>query len=212
MGLRGPKPKSAEIESAQGFPGRRKAATKAKTTPAAALQPVPLDSASVPHEIPQPPEWLTKEARAIWVEVWTAADAHVRLKLTDAAALGRYCIDRARYQRFARRDPAATYETLSTAGSKLLGDCTSEIMRQQILDKCTIIKPNPDYVEMQRLATHLTAMENLIGLNPRSRIDLNARLKVSGSGSSNEKPQAPRPSDAPSAPGIGIGGLKPRPN
>lgn len=212
MGLRGPKPKSAEIESAQGFPGRRKAKTKAATAPAADLQPVQPDSASVPGEIPQPPEWLTKEARAIWVEVWTAADAHVRLKTTDAAALGRYCIDRARYQRLARRDPAATYETLSTAGSKLLADCTSDIMRQQILGKCTIRKPDPDYVEMQRLSVHLTATENLIGLNPRARIDLNARLKNNGTGSQNENPQAPRPADAPATPGLGIGGLKPRPN
>lgn len=212
MGLRGPKPKSPEIESAQGFPGRRKPTTKSHLANRSDLQHAPRDSASVRDQIPQPPEWLTKEARAIWVEVWTAADAHVRLKTTDAAALGRYCIDRARYQRFARRDPAATYETLSTAGSKLLADCTSDLMRQQILDKCTILKPNPDYVEMQRLATHLTAMENLIGLNPRARIDINARLKHAGSGSGNEKPQPQHPSDAPAAPGIGIGGLKPRAN
>lgn len=156
MGRRGPRPKSPEIEAAQGFPGRRKAKTKAEaeatTKPDATCKTNGADS----RNVPEPPAWLTgKRAREIWREKFADPSTRIWFKISDHAFIARYCQRRAEYERFAKRKPAPTYETFGSSGR--------------------IIRKNPEFVMMQDLHRDLRADEQLLAGNPVARVDMEKR-------------------------------------
>lgn len=206
MGLRGPKPKSAELESAQGFPGRRKRESKARAKPQSQQQQTAADSASVPasspspadaspptsHRIPPAPAWLRKPAKAIWAETWSAPDALIRLKSTDGGTLARYCHLRAEYEAIAKRMPALTVRVLKHAPKDK--DSLPEYVDRR----------NPLWEQMMVLSKELRPLEQLLGLTPVSRIALAGKLaghdeppvdrdgdRGSSAGRSSSKPNGP---------------------
>ena len=109
---------------------------------------------------------------AIWKSIWSAPDAHVRLKGTDHAFVARYCVKRADLDKMmARRNIKATVRVKTTSGDY-------------------VHKPNAEYNQMLALARDVSADETLMGLNPRARLDINHRLmNVSRPG--DAKPSVP---------------------
>jgi len=176
MGRRGPKPKSPEIEAAQGFPSRRKGKTKAQleapAEPAATCNTNGADS----RNVPEPPIWLnSKRAREIWREKFADPATRIWFKNSDHAFIARYCQRRAEYERFVKRKPLPTYETFGASGR--------------------IIRKNPEWVMMQDLHRDLRADEQLLAGNPVARVEMEKRTV--GAGKNNQ------PGGEPDKPGNG---------
>lgn len=157
MGRRGPKGKSPELESAQGFPGRRKkktaAALAAKTRAAEPVQPKPADSPFVPPA----PRHIPKRAREIWAERFADPATHLIFKRSDHRVVERYCFLLAEIERFTKKPPKPSYETFATNGERA-------------------IKRNPDYDMMLAAMREVRAIEQVIGANPTSRLGLEGKL------------------------------------
>jgi P27 family predicted phage terminase small subunit len=178
VGKRGPKPKSAELESAQGFPGRRKKKTKAvleEKTPPDDIQDEARDSAFVPPA----PGYLTKTARRIWGELFSDPSTRLWFKNSDHRILARYCSLMAVHETTMRRPPQPTYEIVKETPG---GDDAPPT-------KSVAIKRNPAYDQMLATMRELRAIEQLIGASPAGRLGLESKL---GAGSGKDKPSTPQ--------------------
>lgn len=160
MGRRGPKPKSPELESAQGFPGRRKTQTKraseAKVAPRKAagdIQDEPSDS----RFVPSPPAHLPKRAQKIWLERFADPATRLLFKSTDHGVIERYCFLRSEIERFTKKPPKPTYTTTNTFGD-------------------AVIKANPEYSQMLATMREVRAIEQVIGASPASRLGIEGKL------------------------------------
>ena len=174
MGKRGPKPKSAEIESLQGFPGRRKAKTQAamgcKALSAAPenddIQDEPRDSRFV-----QPPQHLGKRERRVWVEIFSGPDASLWFKFSDHNVIARYCVLTVLWRQITKTPPKPTYTvTRITPGRS---DKTSPILE-------AMIKRNPAFDQMLALSREMRSIEERIAGNPTSRLELQRKGLASG--------------------------------
>jgi P27 family predicted phage terminase small subunit len=198
VGKRGPKPKSAELESAQGFPGRRKKKTKAvleEKTPPDDIQDEARDSAFVPPA----PGYLTKTARRIWSELFSDPSTRLWFKNSDHRILARYCSLMAVHETTMRRPPQPTYEIVKETP----GDDDAPPT------KSVAIKRNPAYDQMLATMRELRAIEQLIGASPAGRLGLESKL---GTDRGKKQPATPQ-STAQSGghrPAGPLGALKPQ--
>lgn len=173
MGRRGPRGKSPEVESAQGFPGRRKSETKRAITAAKAPKTTDHDSPNVPHQKTPAPKWLkSKRALAIWDEIMADPGRQLWFKPSDHPLIARHCAKRARLETLMRRPPLPTYETTTGAGGRRI---------------CA----NPAYTEMMALDREVRAEEQLLAGNPVARLDMQRRTTAV-----NDKPPPLRPGDS----------------
>jgi phage terminase small subunit len=190
MGLRGPKPKSAELESAQGFPGHRKRKTKAAKAAKVSMQQPASDSGSVP---PKPPAQLwRKAARAIWVELTTNPATVLWFKRSDHNLIARYCMLEADFRALSKRLPPISIMTTTTAGDKMP-------------------KRNPDHKALLELSRELRALEAQIGGTPLARLGLAAKMGLIGETPARDgqtatppPPQQAEVTEAPTASPVGI--------
>lgn len=157
MGRRGPKPKSPELESAQGFPGKRNGKTKAalrrvgspKTECKDDIQDDPLDSRNV---LP-PRELFLADERAAWKALMSSPDARFTYKRSDCQELIRYCQLWAMFLRIMKQPPKPTYTTRTLSGAR-------------------IIRRNPTFDQMLAISRELGSIGARLGLNPSSRLSL----------------------------------------
>lgn len=159
MGKRGPKGKSPELESAQGFPGRRKGKTKAAsivTVPPPESTDDIQDDTSDSRFVQPPPYLIAKAERAIWVEIMSGPNAKLWFKFSDHAVIARYCQLRVAYNVLTKSLPKPTYKTTGTHGT-------------------TVIKRNPAFDQWMALSRELRATEQLIAGNPDARLGLEKR-------------------------------------
>jgi len=186
MGKRGPKGKSPELESAQGFPGRRKGKTKAVL--ARQSEPEIADETDIQDDVPdsrfvQPPPYLiSKPERIVWSEIMGGPNARLWFKFSDHAVIARYCQLSVAYRRLTKSLPKPTYKTKGTAG----GD---------------VIKRNPAFDQMLALSRELRAIEQLIAGNPDSRLNMEKKgLKPGEKTPNGDKPDEPSKPGKPTGP------------
>lgn len=203
MGRRGPKPKSAELESLQGFPGRRRRATEAKiegVDRAHSTIVEPQDSRSVPCDLPAvvaskpPPILKTKREREIWAELILDPVRGGWFRYPDLAFIARHVSKLARLEAMMSRRIRATYETRTGSGERL-------------------IRANPEYSAMMALDREVRAEEQLLAGNPLARLTLETKTGEPRA-PKNPTPGAttPQPSAADARPpstGSPLGILKP---
>lgn len=197
MGKRGPKGKSPELESLQGFPGRRKAKTKAavaatKSPPATNdddIQDEPLDSCFV-----QPPAYLGKRERRVWVEIFSGPNARLWYKFSDHNVIARYCVMTVQWRQMTKTPPKPTYEvTQMVANGK----------DKPMIAGNTLIKRNPAFDQQLALSRELRSIESDVGLNPGSRLAME-RQGLAGS----KDPDPPSDKKTPGKPSGPVGILK----
>lgn len=203
MGKRGPPPKSPELESAQGFPGRRKGRTKKEIAareerekPDADLQDEARDSGFVPG----PPGFLTKTARRIWAELFSDPGTRLWFKVSDHRLIARYASLAAIMEATLRRPPSPTYEVVKETG----GDADGNGPKLRTV----LIKRNPAYDQMLATMREMRAIEDQIAASPKARLGYERGLGA-GAGGKVGKPdmQPAGPSKPPS--GGPLGALKP---
>lgn len=172
MGLRGPKPKSAELESAQGFPGRRKKQPKHSLAAAGEAESshIVQKGAQLSARIPIVPRCLTKRARAIWSEICADPTTRLWFKNSDHRVIERYCFLLSEVERWTKKPPRPTYETTNADGDRG-------------------IKANPEYTQMLSVMREVRSIEQVIGCNPAARLNLEKNLRAPGEG---DKPSSPR--------------------
>jgi P27 family predicted phage terminase small subunit len=166
MGKRGPKGKSAELESAQGFPGRRKSKTESALK--AAEPPEPTEPDDIQDELPdsrfvQPPPHLGKSERKVWAEIFSGPNARLWYKFSDHSVIARYCTFAVIWRQQAKVPPKPTY-TIERIRPYKEGEVAPlpEIM----------IKRNPAFDAFLALARELRSIERDVGLSPDSRLNL----------------------------------------
>lgn len=176
MGKRGPKGKSAELESAQGFPGRRKsqttAAIAAVSAPETSVDDIQVEACY--SRFVQPPPYLrSKDERACWAEIMSSPNAAAYFKYSDHRLIARYVQLTVSYERQTKVMPKATYKTTGVNGGQ-------------------VIKRNPAFDQVMALSRELRSIEQLIAGNPSARVSLEKQgLK---------KPEDPPPTQQHSAP------------
>lgn len=177
MGLRGPKPKSAKLESDQGFPGRRKAKTKAVSAAAKDMQQPAENSGFVP---PEPPAQIwRKGAREVWRELTANPATAFWFKRSDHNLIARYCSLEADFRALSKKMPPISIMTTTTAGDQMP-------------------KRNPDHRALLELSRELRALEAQIGGSPLSRLNLAAKIGLTTDPTLAKAKDAPRlepPSD-----------------
>lgn len=170
MGKRGPKPKSAILESLQGFPGRRKKATNAKLAAVDNAQETHIDSRNVPANSPpnstqntesvgarELPAYLkSKREREIWLAITTCPVRSMWFKTADMPLIARHVSKLARLEAMMRRRIPVTYETRTGAGER-------------------IIRANPEYRALIALDREVRAEEQLLAGNPVARLTLETK-------------------------------------
>lgn len=176
MGLRGPKPKSAELESAQGFPGRRKEQTKRSIEAAAELESshIVQEDAQRCTSAPVARSYLTKGARAIWSDICSNPTTRLWFRNSDHRVIERYCFLLSEVERWTKKPPHPTYETTNADGHR-------------------VIKANPEYTQMLSVMREVRSIEHSIGCDPAARLNLEKNLRAPGEGdkpSSREAAQA----------------------
>lgn len=171
MGKRGPKGKSPELESAQGFPGRRKGKTKAQisSAPEAEIQrDVDIQDDQLDSRFVQPPPYLISKAeKRVWAEIMSGPNARLWFKYSDHAVIARYCQLRVAYDRLTKSLPKPTYTTRAAGGGN-------------------VVKRNPAFDQWMSLSRELRATEQLIAGNPSSRLGLEKQGLVPGSKPADE--------------------------
>ena len=198
MGKRGPKPKSADLESAQGFPGRRKRETAARIAAletAVDIQDVALDSRFVPPI----PCVMPRRAKTLWSNVWTNPANAMLLKTTDHGVVARWCVLTYCVQRDLKEPPPATIEERKTTVDSDGRETTT-----------TKTKSNPAFAAWHANMRELRAVETTLGFSPAARLNVDAKRghpnPVGGSADAGRT----KPPDAPAGP---LGALRaPRPN
>lgn len=196
MGLRGPKPKSAKLESAQGYPGRRKKIAKTQQVVADAADDNTQDSAFVP---PSPPRYLRrKRERDVWHELTADPARQIWFKQSDHFVIARYCDLEARRRVLAGKSLPESYTTKSTTGAR-------------------VEKANPKWTAYTRICTLLSTIEMQIGGTPLARMNIAHKMGNLGAGNApvprgkHQTPpaqpgaagQPPAPASSPASP-IGI--------
>ncbi len=195
MGKRGPKPKPADLESAQGFPGRRKRQTRAVLTPQADVQVETHDSRFVPPI----PKHLLKRERTLWAAVWSNPANATLLKTTDHGAVAMWCQLEYQCELFRQKRPAAVIEE-----SKVTVDANGNSVTS------TKTKRNPEYDLMLATMRELRAVQQTLGFNPSARLNVDARLGNARPEGGSADPGRTKPPGAPAGP---LGALRtPRPN
>ena len=173
MGRRGPRPKSPELESLQGHPGRRKKQTKAALAAADDVsETVGDDIQDDTHDsrfVQPPPYLIGKAERSVWAEIMSGPNAHLWFKFSDHRVIARYCHLAVAYDRLTKSLPKPTYKTKATNGAE-------------------VIKRNPAFDQWMALSRELRSVEQLIAGNPGARLG----LEKQGLGGSN-KPSADGP-------------------
>lgn len=202
MGKRGPPPKSPELESAQGFPGRRKGRTKKeiaareeRETPDADLQDEARDSGFVPD----PPGFLTKTARRIWADLFSDPSTRIWFKTSDHRLIARYASLAAIMESTLRRPPSPTYDVVKEAS----GDGDGPKLRT------VLIKRNPAYDQMLATMREMRAIEDQIAGNPKARFGIERSVGRGGDTKSPAAPQQTAQPGQPQRPGSPLGVLKP---
>lgn len=202
MGKRGPAPKSAELESKQGFPGRRKSRTKAVIDVVKKAKTDVQDSPNVPAKTtpsatPSPPSWLKgRRAQAIFTEIVSDPGRKLWFKPSDYRFIARHALKLAALERMMSRPPQPTYETVTAA-------------------KQRIVRPNPAYVKMMELDREVRAEEQLLAGNPLARLMLESKTTKDGTPPQIDRhgQPAPVPADKPAPAGpLGVLKAPPRPN
>lgn len=197
MGLRGPKPKSAKLESAQGFPGRRKSKTKAQDVVPPQGDENPQDSVFVP---PPPPKYLRRKGeRDIWRELTEDPARQLWFKRSDHGTLARYCDIENRRRKMAAKSMPESYTITDGNGNR-------------------VIKVNPNVSIYARYCQLLSAIEAQIGGTPLSRLNVAHKMGNLGTAPSDGKRSpnahatppagAPSPPAAPGTPASPLGVLK----
>lgn len=201
MGNRGPKPKSPELESAQGFPGRRKGQTKRALKPAAPVEPEPVDAQDDIQDEPpdsrfvQPPPHLGKRERAVWAEIFSGPNARIWYKYSDHSVIARYCTLTVIWRQQAKVPPQPTYEVSRQRydkENKPLG--LPEVM----------IKRNPAFDAFLALARELRSIEHDVGLSPDARMNLEKKGLQPGDGDGSDPRKKPAKPGTPAAGPFGI--------
>lgn len=194
MGKRGPPGKSPELESAQGFPGRRRSQTKRAIeqcaepeTPAGDIQ----DEARDSDFVPAPPSYLTKVARRIWAEMFSNPATRLWFKTSDHRLIARYCTLAAISESDQRRPPSSTYEVEKFVRVGRGEDATVE--------KVVSVKRNPAYDQMLANMRELRAIEEQIAANPKARLVMERSSKP-GNDDGKKHPSAPQQTAQPGAP------------
>jgi len=164
VGRRGPKPKPAELESAQGFPGRRKRRTK---TQIAAIEP-PDDIQDEPADsrfVPPVPGHMSRRQRAHWAAVWSNPALATLLKTTDHGVIARWCQLTELAEWFRKKKPEPVYEeqrvTVDAEGHETV---------------TTKLKRNPAFDQMLATMRELRAVEATLGFNPAARLNVDGKL------------------------------------
>lgn len=167
MGKRGPRPKSAELESKQGFPGRRKSRVMASLAPA-------NDSADASEDdiqddnrdslFVQPPSYLGKRDRAVWAEIFAGPNAKLWYKFSDHNVIARYCSMTVMMRRIMQTPPKPTYEVTRTPPP------TDACAKPVVLEK--MIKRNPEFDQMLALSREMRSIEKDVGMNPDARLTM----------------------------------------
>lgn len=195
MGLRGPKPKSAKLESAQGYPGRRKSKAKRQDVVEQQHHENAQDSSFVP---PPPPKYLRRKGeRDIWQELTKDPSRRLWFKQSDHATLARYCDIENRRRKMASKPMPETYTITDGNGNR-------------------VIKNNPNVGIYARWCQLLSTIEAQIGGTPLARLNVASKMGAIGGDASTGKhkppPQANAASDqtpaAPSATPSPVGILK----
>lgn len=155
--------KPAEIEAAQGYPGRRKTKTdrviKASVEDVESAPPaIKNDDAAATSELElEPPAFLNDDAAEIWRT--GVADLAIRavIKKSEHATFARYCEYFAMWIRLRREiGKRATYTTTSAHG--------------------TMRRTKPEFKALLDVEGVLRQLEDRFGLNPSFRTALNVKL------------------------------------
>jgi len=182
-----PRKKTAELEKAQGYPGRRRARTKAE------IAAIERDAAAAGHagaepraaRVPPAPEWLDAQGRQLWLAL--GGDL-VRRQIVKTAG---------EWQEFGR------YVHHCSLWGKLRAECVTPTGRLRTTYTTVTAAggkrklPNPSFNQMLQLETRLKDYEDRFGLNPASRTALLMRIANVGSGGK----APPLDPDAPAAGG-----------
>jgi len=187
MGKRGPKGKSPELESAQGFPGRRKGRTKA----ALAADPAPVDIQAEAHDsrFVQPPPYLTgKRERAVWAEIMSGPNAVAWFKYSDHRVIVRYVHLTVAYERLTKVMPKPTYKNAQVVQGKVVGQS---------------IKRNPAFDQVMTMSRELRSIEQLIAGNPSARVGLEKTGMAKPTGQPPQPDAKPNGGNRPSGP-VGV--------
>lgn len=198
MGKRGPKGKSPELESAQGFPGRRKSRTKAALA-AAAPEPAP-HATDIQDELPdsrfvQPPPHLGKRERAVWAEIFSGPNARLWYKFSDHDVIARYCTLTVMWRQMSKVPPQPTYEVTRIRPVK---DGAPAPLPE------ILIKRNPAFDAMLSLAKELRAIAHDVGLSPDSRLSLTKKGLEAGDSAQPTKPEQSAPQSGKPAGPVGL--------
>lgn len=173
-----PRKKAPEIEAKQGFPGRRRAKTKAEIEAVGQQCGVPTESA--PARVPPAPEWLDEQGRRLWAVLGEDLAHRQVIKIGgEWQEFARYCDHTSTWLKL--RDETRTpkgrlrvvYTTITATGGKRR-------------------LKNPAFDAMLQLEIRLKDYEDRYGLNPQARTTLMMRMADQGGG----KPAA---GDTPSA-------------
>lgn len=198
MGKRGPKPKSAELESRQGFPGRRRRETKARIASLDTAEDV-QDVAHDSRFVPPIPCVMPRRAKAFWAAVWSNPANATLLKSTDQGVVARWCVLTYCVQRDLKEPPSATIEeTKTTVDSEGRETTTKKV------------KPNPAFVAWHANMRELRAVESTLGFSPASRLTVDGKLGRHQPEGGAADPGRQKPAGAPAGP---LGALRQhRPN
>lgn len=166
-----PRKKTAEIERAQGYPGRRRGKTKAEIAVLerdAAAAAANTEIKAPPVRVPPPPELLDDEGRRLWAALGgDLVRRHIIKSVGEWQEFGRYCDHCSTWRKLRdeTRTPTGrlktTYTTFTAAGGKRR-------------------LPNPAFAQMLQLENKLKDYEDRFGLNPQSRTTLLTRIASTG--------------------------------
>ena len=168
--MRGRKSEPAEVKEAKGNPGRR-------PTGVVSTEDLPTLAGDAPVE-------LTEAGRKIWLRLVPPLRQMNLIRVTDEAAVARYCNHMARFWELtqALEDEGGEYYETDSAHGRML-------------------RVHPAFRVRQAIEMRLEALEDRIGLSPRSRQEIMYRLSQSAVAASSPRPaeaQAPAgPSESP---------------
>lgn len=156
MAQRGRPPKNPKLESAQGFPGRRKQKTKAVLAAIADADDIQDDSRDSRFVQP-PPSLIGKAARVIWAEIMSCPNARAWYKRSDHNILVLYVHALLQYRQIMKSPPASTYEVPQIVDGKVVG---------------YVRRANPEFTAQITLCREIREIQKVIGANPSARIGL----------------------------------------